>query len=37
MLAEYQQTAFRSRYVPFKADAQGCKKEGEEQKQQASW
>ena len=28
MLAEYQQTAFRSRYVPFKADAQGCKKGG---------
>ena len=28
MLAEFQQTAFRSRYVPFEADAQGCKKRG---------
>ena len=28
MLAEFQQTAFKSRYVPFKADAQGCKKRG---------
>jgi len=28
MLAEFQQTAFKSRYVPFEADAQGCKKRG---------